>query len=132
MFGYRALLRLPAAGSLASSPLHGSLIGLASTAPAAKSPFLSQPTLSLAAVPTPSTSTHQSSFLLQAMRGSKYPSYGGKRLRGYILPKQSEKTAILKKMLKMKWFRIRKGSTGQRPKKPLYGRDDFILGKMNV
>ncbi|KAI9003107.1 hypothetical protein BC832DRAFT_576962 [Gaertneriomyces semiglobifer] len=65
-------------------------------------------------------------------RGSKYPSYGGRKLPGYILPKQSRKTALLIQKLKMKFFRLKLGKSQQRPKRPRYGRDDFILSKMNV
>ncbi|KAI9103844.1 hypothetical protein DFS34DRAFT_576379 [Phlyctochytrium arcticum] len=72
------------------------------------------------------------SALLQFVRGSKYSANGGKKLPGYILPRQSRKTALLKQHLKMKWFRLKIGTSGQRPGRPRYGRDDFILSKMNL
>ncbi|KAH6573620.1 hypothetical protein BASA62_002880 [Batrachochytrium salamandrivorans] len=111
MYGFKSLLRLQSAGSVTLSPLHSSLIGLSHSAPAARSPFLSQTTLSMSAtgVAGSSAACMFPPLVMQTMRGSKYPKYGGKRLPGYILPKQSEKTAILKKMLKMKWLRLRKG-----------------------
>ena len=34
-------------------------------------------------------------------RGSKYPSYGGKKLPSFILPKQKNKTSHLKQALKV-------------------------------
>ncbi|TPX68214.1 hypothetical protein SpCBS45565_g03259 [Spizellomyces sp. 'palustris'] len=70
--------------------------------------------------------------LAQQIRGSKHPSYGGKKLPGYLIPRQAEKTSHLKQKLKMKWFRLKIGKGGQRPGRPRYGRDDFILSKMNL
>ncbi|KAJ3160128.1 hypothetical protein HDU86_000964 [Geranomyces michiganensis] len=84
------------------------------------------------AAPAPSSSSSSSPFLASQVRGSKHPSYNGKKLPGYLLPHQSEKTAHLKQMLKMKWHRLKAGKAGQRPKAPRYGRDDFVLSKMNM
>ncbi|KAI8917813.1 hypothetical protein DFJ77DRAFT_423409, partial [Powellomyces hirtus] len=74
----------------------------------------------------------QTPSLASQTRGSKHPSYGGKKLPGYLLPHQSEKTAHLKQHLKMKWHRLKVGKAGQRPRRPRYGRDDFILSKLNM
>ncbi|KAI8923682.1 hypothetical protein BC831DRAFT_469811 [Entophlyctis helioformis] len=76
--------------------------------------------------------TQASPLLIQAQRGCKYTSNSKKRLPGYILPRQSEPTAILKKMHKFKFFRLKRGKAGQRPIGPNYGRDDSILGKMRI
>ncbi|KAJ3174640.1 hypothetical protein HDU87_007012 [Geranomyces variabilis] len=86
----------------------------------------------ITAPPSPSSSSSSSPFLASQSRGSKHPSYNGKKLPGYLLPHQSEKTSHLKQMLKMKWHRLKAGKAGQRPKSPRYGRDDFVLSKMNM
>ncbi|KAI8820573.1 uncharacterized protein EV422DRAFT_531441 [Fimicolochytrium jonesii] len=83
-------------------------------------------------LPQPHQGWSMNGTLLQQTRGSKHPSYGGKKLPGYILPKLRERTSGLKQKLKMKWFRMKIGKTGQRPRRPRYGRDDFILSKMNL
>ncbi|KAL2915081.1 hypothetical protein HK105_205405 [Polyrhizophydium stewartii] len=124
----RATLRTKASLALAASPLEASLVGASRAAPAALSPFLCG---SAAAAGGPSALA-QATPIHQQLRGSRYPSYGGKRLPGYILPKQSEPTAILKKMLKMKFFRLKRGKAGQRPRPPGYGRQDGCISKMNI
>ncbi|KAI9203734.1 uncharacterized protein BJ171DRAFT_509428 [Polychytrium aggregatum] len=69
---------------------------------------------------------------LVPIRGSKYSSNEGKKLPGYILPKQKAKTNILKTMIRARWFRMRIGKQGQRPRRPGYGHNDSILSKMNI
>ncbi|KAJ3167118.1 hypothetical protein HDU88_002455 [Geranomyces variabilis] len=88
--------------------------------------------LAVLRIAAPSSPTSLSPFLASQSRGSKHPSYNGKKLPGYLLPHQSEKTSHLKQMLKMKWHRLKAGKAGQRPKAPRYGRDDFVLSKMNM
>ncbi|KAJ3218682.1 hypothetical protein HDU67_004464 [Dinochytrium kinnereticum] len=70
--------------------------------------------------------------LLQQPRLLSYAKKANEDLPGYILPRQRTKTSWLKKSMKMKFFRMRFGKSGQRPKQPRYGRDDAVLSKMNI
>ncbi|KAI8908539.1 hypothetical protein EDD86DRAFT_207939 [Gorgonomyces haynaldii] len=69
-------------------------------------------------------------FTSMAVRGKKYAAV--ENMPGYLLPKQSRKTSFLTKSLKMKFFRLRRGKQGQRPRRPNYGFNDFNLSKMNI
>eukprot|EP00842_Homolaphlyctis_polyrhiza_P002688 jgi/Hompol1/341/HPOL_004243-RA len=121
----RSLSRSFSSLSLTTSSLVGAARPLVASF---RSPFAAPTVLrsSPVAAPSPAASSQ-----LQALRGSKYTNNKKKRLPGYILPKQSSPTATLKKMLKMKFFRLKRGKAGQRPKAPAYGRNDFIMSKMN-
>ncbi|KAI8810242.1 hypothetical protein BJ742DRAFT_675885, partial [Cladochytrium replicatum] len=69
---------------------------------------------------------------LQQVAQKHVPARDSKKLPGYLLPKQKARTEILKTMLKAKFFRMRIGKTGQRPKRLRYGRDDRVVSKMNI
>ncbi|TPX53419.1 hypothetical protein SeMB42_g00800 [Synchytrium endobioticum] len=62
----------------------------------------------------------------------KYPKYDGQQLPGYILPRTRRKGAWYGHKLKMKWYRLRFGKTGQRGRRPGYGKHLHILSKCNI
>ncbi|KAJ3277439.1 hypothetical protein HK104_003295 [Borealophlyctis nickersoniae] len=108
-----------------------------STIVRAPTPFL--PRLGALPSTTSSSSTPSAPSMTRSMylvRGEKYRSEKifKERLRAikFYLPKARRKGTFLHVMEKEKWFRMRKGKQGERPRKPGYGRHDHILSKMNL
>ncbi|KAI8849433.1 hypothetical protein BC829DRAFT_391738, partial [Chytridium lagenaria] len=70
--------------------------------------------------------TSRFQILRPQIRFLTYEKKSNSDLPGYILPRQRTKTSWYKKMLRMKFFRMRFGKSGQRPRQPRYGRDDGV------